>query len=435
MPNFLLGGNNLGQPVTNFIQTMEGIQNSASVREIQVQQARALKMAAEQAEKDNYEWHPDTIIASFPKEYRPIIQQMLPMTGIIQPNGLVRGKDARGLGDKIKEFPEIEGSLIQTQVGMWQKALEKPDIAPQEKDALLKQVDAAHKRLAELAGTKEKEKSGYTLKENEIRFGPDNKEVARGVTKKTGRMIPVYDPSSPTEYSYGNPETGELSEMAAPPPKAAAEKSDPFNVWLNSYIESTGRKPSAQEVMDWHRASAVNINLNKDAAKEVIKTLPEQKAKAESSANAITRIDKMLGLIERGAGGRLGQAKAWIAPILEAVGYKSQGLAEAQMYETLAKTLGGSMRMEIVGPGVVSDYEQKLLEKVSAGGATATDAARELLQYYRGVAEKNIKSYNQSVEGVAVEAPNAPRMFPPVQPNAPAQKQVIRYDSKGNRIP
>ncbi len=178
--------------------------------------------------------------------------------------------------------------------------------------------------------------------------------------------------------------------------------------------------------------SAVEINFDKETIKGVIKALPKMKEKAANSVRGLRRIDLMLGLLDKGAGGRIGQVKAWLAPNLEALGIKTQGLSDAQLYETLARTLGGSFRMEIVGPGQVSDYENRLLQSISGGGGTATAAARELLQYYRGVAETNITDYNDAVSAVSEAYPAAAKVYPPAATvNTP---KTIKYDAKGNRV-
>jgi len=88
--------------------------------------------------------------------------------------------------------------------------------------------------------------------------------------------------------------------------------------------------------------------------------------------------------------------------------------------------------MEIVGPGQVSDYENRLLQSISGGGGTATAAARELLQYYRGVAETNITDYNDAVSAVSEAYPAAAKVYPPAATvNTP---KTIKYDAKGNRV-
>ena len=75
------------------------------------------------------------------------------------------------------------------------------------------------------------------------------------------------------------------------------------------------------------------------------------------------------------------------------------------------------MRMEIIGPGQVSDYENRLMAAVSGGGGTATEAAKELLQYYRGIAEGNIKDYNDSASAVGEVSPAAKKSYRQINPS------------------
>ena len=99
--------------------------------------------------------------------------------------------------------------------------------------------------------------------------------------------------------------------------------------------------------------------LDSEAIKGLIKTMPTAKQEATAAADSQTRIDKMLTLLEGGAGGKAGQLSAVLAPYAEATGLKSKFLSDAKLYETLAKTIGGSMRVAIVGPGPVSNYENQ----------------------------------------------------------------------------
>jgi hypothetical protein len=173
-----------------------------------------------------------------------------------------------------------------------------------------------------------------------------------------------------------------------------------------------------------HKPPSTTVNvgtgkLDTEVGKTVIKQMPELQEKADKSVTNLERIDTMVELLDSGAGGKYGQAKAWAGPYLESLGIRTQGLTNAQLYERLSDTLGGSMRIDIVGPGPVSNYEQELLKKVSGGGSTGTEAARKLLLFYRGKAIRNINRYNETARSLAEESPMSERLYQPIESNLP----------------
>lgn len=168
--------------------------------------------------------------------------------------------------------------------------------------------------------------------------------------------------------------------------------------------------------------TTVNVGTDKaniEVIKSVIKELPDLKKGANDALVNLDRIDRMNALLDKGLGGKTGQVKAWLAPYAESLGINVKSLDDAQTYELLAKTLGGSMRMQIIGPGSVSDYEQKLLGSISAGGNAATGAARELLKFYRKSAIDKINSYNDSVDSLGTDAPATARVYKKISVTAP----------------
>lgn len=193
-------------------------------------------------------------------------------------------------------------------------------------------------------------------------------------------------------------------------------------------------------------AAVVRIEKEKDkpnkldeaSVKTLLRTMPKLKEDAISANSAMDRIDTMLGLLDKGAGGRSGQLKAAIGPYAEMFGIKTQGLTDAQLYETLSKTIGGSLRMQIVGPGPVSNYENQLLQRVSGGGATGVAAAKELLAYYKSQGETKINDYNDSVTQVAEYSPATAKIYKPVSRKGPQPKaatQPAAATSGGKLVP
>lgn len=413
----LLGAIGQAKPVSEFINTAGQYQATQSNLESQrlMQQMETMKM--QQLERDNKEYHVDAAISAFPEEQREPIKKMWQMSGLIDTNGIIRGKDVRSTPDLYKKYPDqaLATNLIEVdKLEKKNKSLStKMDPASQEE--LKSNIDALtdlHKKIALIRGKYQTVLApGASLVENG--------QITLTAPEKTNtRFIPIYDPSSPTEYSYGNPNTGEITEMAAPPPRSAAEKDNPFNSWKEAFIESTGRKPNPKEVMDWHRSGGVNVNIGDQSGKLDVKVaegaiakLPELRKDASLAKSGVAKIEKMFTLLDAGAGGKMGQVRALIAPYAEALGISSREMNDAKTYEVLARTIGGSMRMEIVGPGQVSNYENQLLQTVSGGGANGIAAARELLNFYRNEGLRKIGDYNDMVDSVSQFSPATGKLY------------------------
>ena len=252
----------------------------------------------------------------------------------------------------------------------------------------------------------------------------DNDLEIQGIMKQMGKGKPQEEFARNDRLEQLKKRNADILREISGPDKASEEDqySEPFPASIGGKEILLRRNLRTNKVEQVSAGpvggTTVNVGQNKldiEAGKELIKNLPKLQKQADDSATAIDRIDTMLGLLSRGAGGRLGQAKAAVAPWLETIGISTKGLTEAQLYERLSTTLGGSMRMAIIGPGPVSDYEQELLKKVSGGGATAAAAAKELLDFYRKSAIRNIDRYNAAAKDISRESPMAGRLYTPIE--------------------
>jgi hypothetical protein len=221
---------------------------------------------------------------------------------------------------------------------------------------------------------------------------------------KAGDFKAVQSDESPTGWAYQNIKTGDLIEGAPPPRDYNAD-----TLYRSATLEERIRHNKVAESKA--ATGGMGGKLDFEGARALIKTLPKLKEDAVSASGNLQRIDTMTALLDKGLGGRMGQAKAWLAPWAEAAGMDVKGMSDAQTYELLAQTLGGSMRMAIVGPGQVSNFEQQMLQKVNAGGRAATPAARELLKYYRDIAARKVSDYNDSVDSVAEVSPGTAKLY------------------------
>lgn len=161
-------------------------------------------------------------------------------------------------------------------------------------------------------------------------------------------------------------------------------------------------------------------------------------SEARKRKSVVPIIDKMLDLIDKeGVTGKGGQVKAFLAPYAEAAGITSKELQNAQTYEVLTRLLAGPARLDLVGSGQVSNFEQDLLSKLSGGGGTAKEAARGILEYNRGLAKDRIDTFNELLESSKVLSPKFAKLYSKIEyeqrkrskdsgPPLPSRRSVVR---------
>jgi hypothetical protein len=186
------------------------------------------------------------------------------------------------------------------------------------------------------------------------------------------------------------------------------ERSFTFNPSDGKRADFSEWTPTKQE----KQPADPSLKIDYEAAKTLIRTLPKLKEDATIAAQSVKTMQTMVDLIGSGSAGAIGRLKGVLAPYAEALGYNSKSMSDAQTYQLLAKTISGSMRMAIVGPGQVSNYETQLLQSISGGGTTATAAAKALLEHYAAQAQAKVESYNRDRDQLNEVSPKGGKMFP-----------------------
>jgi hypothetical protein len=157
-------------------------------------------------------------------------------------------------------------------------------------------------------------------------------------------------------------------------------------------------------------ASKGGDGTDKIIAREAVKDLPKLRKDANLANSSKARLDQMIAVFDRGsAGGLKGNVLKSVSSIFDV-----PATSESELFSKLASAGAGQLRSTIIGPGQVSNYEQKLLQSVSGGGAGARTAVRELLLFYKQEADRTIGNYNDAVESASLVAPNARKAFKPI---------------------
>lgn len=176
-----------------------------------------------------------------------------------------------------------------------------------------------------------------------------------------------------------------------------------------------------REKLDIARQAAISAGIQGEVVKLAIKDIPIFRDEARTALSGIKTLDQMKGLLDTGAGARPGQIKVFLSRL---TGQQTEGMADAEVYQLLAETLRGPLRTDIVGPGPMTESEQRLLGQVTGGGTTGSKAAARLLDIYRESATGKIRNYNETRRRVGQTAPSVLRLYEELQiPGAIGQAQ------------
>lgn len=112
-------------------------------------------------------------------------------------------------------------------------------------------------------------------------------------------------------------------------------------------------------------------------------------------------ISKIEGLLKPGTTGIEGKLKSDLAPLAQMFGANWQTMDDAAKVQILGRTTIGKMRLDLIGPGPVSEYEQKILSQLSGGGTTPLAATKELMAYYRKLGQAKIDAYHSTIKSAS----------------------------------
>ena len=173
---------------------------------------------------------------------------------------------------------------------------------------------------------------------------------------------------------------------------------------------------------------------DKQIVTKTLTELPKLKKAAIEGQNFLKQTKRALELIEKGVTGKGGQLKAFLAPYAEMIGMPNDNLNDAQAFQLFARAIIGPMRLEMIGPGPVSEWEQQLMQKLSGGGGAAKPAAKELIGYYRQLAQGKVDNYNQTLEGITQIAPVIGKVYQPFKTETVGASQPVQQPTSTPRF-
>jgi len=188
------------------------------------------------------------------------------------------------------------------------------------------------------------------------------------------------DPEKPFNFTKVEPVKAEKDK---PLGNVVQDKASPTG-W--SYLTEQGNMMQGAPDPARGKQGTSGDGTDKIVAREAIKDLPKLRKDANMANASKSRLDQMITVFDRGsAGGLKGNVLQAISGVFD-----TPATSEAELFKKLASAGAGQLRSTVIGPGQVSNYEQKLLQSVSGGGSGARTAIRELLLFYKQEADRTI---------------------------------------------
>jgi hypothetical protein len=156
-------------------------------------------------------------------------------------------------------------------------------------------------------------------------------------------------------------------------------------------------------------APAVSVTVDNgkrqsEVVNSFLKEVPKLYEETLSNRAGYDRIGRALELVKKGGDsitGMSGQIKSALAPMATAIGMNTESMNDAQILQTILDTNAGSLRMEVVGPGPVSEFEQKILQNVSVKKISAAEGVKQILEGHLKEKRKRIDSFNSRLKSAS----------------------------------
>ena len=154
--------------------------------------------------------------------------------------------------------------------------------------------------------------------------------------------------------------------------------------------------------------------IREDIGKKLATQINTAKPEAEGAVESIKQIKKLKGMVTPETTGLGGQLKAEFAPLFQMIGANWKAMDDAAKVQLLGRSMIGKMRLDLIGPGPVSEYEQKLLQQLAGGGKTTYPVVKELMDYYETLARKKIENYNSILKS-ALKVDSTFQIYEPIK--------------------
>ncbi len=161
---------------------------------------------------------------------------------------------------------------------------------------------------------------------------------------------------------------------------------------------------------------------DKEALRSMGKQLPKSKAAAETAVKNIQKIDRMIDLINRGAGGVRGELIARINKVADMMRRTSPEDAKYNTLKAELRGFAGQLRLQLGLVGQTSDRDVAIMYE-AAGGSNPAESQRAILNGYRQGFLQDILNYNSDAGAYGEYSKAGKNLYKPIPvPEAPDPK-------------
>lgn len=152
---------------------------------------------------------------------------------------------------------------------------------------------------------------------------------------------------------------------------------------------------------------------DKEALRATGKQLPKSKIAAETAVKNVQKIDDMLALIDKGAGGVSGELLAKINKAADI--FRTTSPDDAKYNELKARLRGfaGTLRLQLGLVGQTSDRDVAIMYE-AAGGNSPAESQKAILGGYRQGYMQDVTNYNSDAEAYAGYSQAGGKLYRPI---------------------
>ena len=157
----------------------------------------------------------------------------------------------------------------------------------------------------------------------------------------------------------------------------------------------------------YKKRSGTTIHTGDTASKlpeEALRSIKELEPEANTAAGTVRSLGQVVSLLNQHGDditGWAGGLKRMLAKPLSLIGKTPESFTDAELLKTITSKTAGSMRMEVVGPGPVTEWEQGILQMVSGGKLSAAEGVRRIVEGNIVEQSKKIRRYNNKITGLS----------------------------------
>lgn len=295
------------------------------------------------------------------------------------------------------KYPDFAKSMLWAQYSDSNNQLEAlqgklAKAKPEEADALKQQIDAAK-------GKRDQAIKAY----NAFTGKADTEPLEKVETPEGPRFLPRSQAAGMTPYDPVADSRAEISDLR------------------RDQLEETQRHNRAIEALNKEKQGGQLGFADKEALRAMGKQLPKSKIAAETASKNVQKIDRMLSLIDKGAGGVRGELLAKINKVADVMRRTSPEDAKYNQLKAELRGFAGTLRLQLGLVGQTSDRDVAIMYE-AAGGMAPAESQKAILNGYRQGYMQDVTNYNSDAEAYSGYSKASKDLYRPV--SIPAEQSA-----------